>query len=354
MTERMALGAPDAESRWIGIRRHQAVLVVIGTGLVGDWLTRSGGRPLELAGGLVTLAAALPTPDGVTVFELAMIGFGFLARRRWTRVGVHVDESGARVRGRGDAVVHGYELAHRGRLDLSGTDMVLVDALAALADGLSTAQGTRHFSIHVRVEIDETTTVLALPPGTEAPDGWHRHDDVVGEILDGARTGWTWRLEAWRHLRDTRGVLQVLRVEDFSGAPADRGVLERLQHASSWSEMALHVEVIGGPRAHRVASRAVHGTGSDVAASSSVGFRRTARTTRAMARLNQREALVASGRALLRLGVYVVVRAPSTGRLKESVGDFERSARAAGLRCRRGGGRQAAWYCQQLPGGLGW
>jgi len=354
MTELLALGAPDAESRWIGIRRHQAVLAVVGTGLAGDWLTRSGARSLELVGGLVALAGALPAPDGVTMFESAMIGLGFLARRRWTRVGVHVDETGVHVRARGEALVQGYELAHRGRLDLSGADLVLVDALVALADGLSTAPGIRHLSIHVRVGIDATSTVLALSPGTEAPGGWHRRDDVVGELLDGARTGWTWRLEGWRHLRDARGVLRVLRVEDFSGAPADRGFLERLQHASSWAEMALHVEVIGGPRAQRVASRAVHGTGSDVAASSSVGFRRTARTTRSLARLSQREALVASGRALLHLGVYVVVRAPSVWQLKESVGDFERSARAAGLRCRRGGGRQAAWYCQQLPGGPGW
>jgi hypothetical protein len=98
----------------------------------------------------------------------------------------------------------------------------------------------------------------------------------------------------------------------------------------------------------------VHRTGTDDAASASVGFRHTARAQRALQRLTQREILVAGGRALLRIGVYVCVRAPSQRQLNSSVSEVLRRAHEAGLRCERGLGRQAIWFCHQLPGGPGW
>jgi hypothetical protein len=354
MSESLALGAADAESRWIGIRRHQAVLVVAGVGLVGDWVTRSGSHLLEVAVGLGLAVGAAPAYDGLTVFELLMDGVRYLARSRWTLVMASARDAGVRVRARGEVSVRGFELMHRGRLDLSGQDRVLNEALIAFADGLSNASGSRHFSIHVLVGRNETRTTLALPLDIAPPEGWHPNADIIGEVVGGRGQSSNLHLERWHHLRSSTEVLRVLRIHDFSGVAAGGPLLERLQNSSSWSELSLHVDVVSGQRAQRIAARAVHGTGSDVAMSSSAGFRRTARTARSLERLRQREALVAGGRSLVHLGVFIVVRAPSLFELSEAVRAVRGVAHTAGLRCQRGGGRQAVWYCQQLPGGPGW
>jgi uncharacterized metal-binding protein len=52
--------------------------------------------------------------------------------------------------------------------------------------------------------------------------------------------------------------------------------------------------------------------------------------------------------------VYVCVRASSQRQLSNAVSEVFRRAHEAGLRCERGLGRQAIWYCHQLPGGPGW
>jgi hypothetical protein len=146
----------------------------------------------------------------------------------------------------------------------------------------------------------------------------------------------------------------VLRVRDFTAVSHGQALLERLQQSSDQVSLGLHVDVISAQRAHRMAERAVHRTGSDGAAARSVGFRRTARADRSLERLAQREVLVASGRALLRAGVYVCVHAPSRSELDQRVRDVLRRGHESGLRCERGLGRQAAWFCHQLPGGPGW
>lgn len=84
------------------------------------------------------------------------------------------------------------------------------------------------------------------------------------------------------------------------------------------------------------------------------GFRRSARAERSFQRLAQREGQVASGRALVRLAVYVAVRASTNDELRREVAAVVRATHDAGLRCERGGGRQALWFHYQLPGGLGW
>ena len=71
-------------------------------------------------------------------------------------------------------------------------------------------------------------------------------------------------------------------------------------------------------------------------------------------RLAQRETLVASGRALLRVAVYVSVHAQTKDELRTSLEAVLANAQEAGLRYERGLGRQATWLCQQLPGGPGW
>jgi len=52
--------------------------------------------------------------------------------------------------------------------------------------------------------------------------------------------------------------------------------------------------------------------------------------------------------------VFVTVHAVSLGELRARGKELLRSAEESGLRLERGAGRQAPWYCFQLPGGPGW
>jgi hypothetical protein len=68
----------------------------------------------------------------------------------------------------------------------------------------------------------------------------------------------------------------------------------------------------------------------------------------------QREALVANGRSLIRVAVFVVVRATSLEMLHQRSLEVWRHAHDTGLRLERGRGAQARWYAAQLPGGASW
>jgi hypothetical protein len=351
MSESFGLGAADGESRWIGIRRHQAVLVIVGLGLLGEWFTQTHGALVELMIGVALLAGAVPTSDGLTLAERVRIGQQFVQRSRWTSIRVAKRQGTVVITARGDAAVRGFELQHRGRLDLSGRDHHNAAALADFADALATSDETRHFSLHVHSSPDGAATLLVLPPDVSAPSGWTEKSELV---LVGVALGDTSLLERWDYLRDDRQVLRVLRVRDFSAVPDGRALLERLQFASSSLDVVVHVDVLGGARAHRLAGRAVHRMGSDVATSSSVGFRRTAQSARSLERLRQRESLVVEGTALMRIAVFVVIRAASLAQLRRDVTAVTRCAVEAGLRCEPGLGRQSSWYCAQLPGAPGW
>jgi hypothetical protein len=63
---------------------------------------------------------------------------------------------------------------------------------------------------------------------------------------------------------------------------------------------------------------------------------------------------VASGRALVRLGVFVVVGGSSLEELERHSAAVWRRAHDGGLRLERGRARQYEWYRAQLPGGPGW
>jgi hypothetical protein len=119
-------------------------------------------------------------------------------------------------------------------------------------------------------------------------------------------------------------------------------------------DLAVHVDVVAGGKGHRLAARAVHKMRSDDVSSRAAGFRRTARSSRSFERLTQREVLVASGRALMRLGVFVTVRGASLEDLQRRSAIVWRRAHDGGLRLERGRGCQSAWFRAQLPGGPGW
>ncbi len=355
MSRHQGLGVADAENRWIGVRRHQALFVVCGLVLVGQWATQDGGPFLEAVSGVALVACAIPTSEGLTIGERAVILGRFVVRLKWTSVGALRSTDGVEVHARATTSLQSYELQHRGRLDLSGRDLDNANSLASLADGLATSDHTRHFSVHVMTTPVRVTTMLALPTDVSAPAGWRvNHElalDALGSLDD---EGNAWLLERWSYVRSTNGLVRVLRVRDFSAVPEGRALLERMQFASPSLDVAVHVDVLGARRAQRLAARAVHRMGSDEVTSSAAGFRRTAASVRALERLRQREVLVVNGSALLRIAVYVVIRAVTLVELSRDVKAVQRYAFESGLRCESGLGRQSSWYCSQLPGGPGW
>jgi hypothetical protein len=56
----------------------------------------------------------------------------------------------------------------------------------------------------------------------------------------------------------------------------------------------------------------------------------------------------------MRVAVFIVIRAKSLQQLRRDVKTVERTTVESGLRCEPGFGRQALWYCAQLPGGPVW
>jgi len=59
MSERLGLGVADGESRWIGVRRHQAILAIAGLGLVGEWVTQVHRVLIELVLGAALFSLSL-------------------------------------------------------------------------------------------------------------------------------------------------------------------------------------------------------------------------------------------------------------------------------------------------------
>jgi hypothetical protein len=354
MSELFGLGVADGESRWIGVRRHQAVLVIAGLGLIGEWVTQVHGNAVALVLGLGLLSSAVPTSDGLTVGERARIAVDFASRSRWTSLRATRSHGAVTVHARGEATVHGFELQHRGRLDLSGRDQQDALALAEFADALAASDHSQHFSLHVRSSPTCVATLLAVPADVTPPANWRENSALALEAAGAGIERAAWLLERWTYVRDEVSVMRVMRIRDFSAVPDGHALLDRLQFASPTLDVVIHVEVVGGVRARRLAARAVHRVGSDDVTSQSAGFRRTAQATRTHERLRQRESLVVEGTALLRVAVFVVLRATSLRELRRDVKVVTRSAVEAGLRCELGHGRQARWYCAQLPGAPGW
>ena len=353
-SDSLGLGDSDAETRWIGVRRHQAVLVVVGLGLVSAWLLRSSAPRGELLAGLALLAGAVPTRDGQTVGEVLVVVTRFLGRSRWHDVYVHAFVDDLMLSAPDVVTFCAYELDHRGRLDLSGRDIDLAETLAALVDATSASGEDHHLSQHVMRRGGATSTMLVVPLETPAPDGWRRQNSLALTSIRVNDDSSLRLYERYSYLRTPDQLLRVFRVRDFSSVPESKPLLEQLLRSPVALDVSVHVNVIAGAKAHRLAARAVHRVRSDDVTSSAAGFRRSARFVRSFERLAQREVLVASGRALVRIGVFVVVGAVSLEELEHRSAAIWRRAHDGGLRLERGRARQYEWYRSQLPGGPGW
>ena len=354
MSDLVGLGATDAAGRWIGVRRHQAVLVVVGFVLIGDFIVRRRSSIAEVAAGVWLVAMAVPTVDGLTCAEMVAVTVSFLTRPKWLRLRHRVEAGDVVIDARGTVRVRGYELRHRGRLDLSGRAERDVVALGQFVDALAVGDDDRHVSIHVITRDGVTATLLSSPPDARPPQVWGPNNELILRVADVAHDPASWCLERWGYVRGSRGVSSVLRIRDFAGAGSRASLLERIQLACDGTDVVVHIDIVGAHRAARLSARAVHRQGSDDASSAAAGFRRSARSSRASERTRQREILVAEGRALLRLSVFLVVHATSIVELRGRVDVVRRRCADAGLQCERGMGRQSLWFTLQLPGGPGW
>jgi hypothetical protein len=309
----------------------------------------------ELIVALAIFTCAVPTYDGLTVGEQLVVALGYFVRSHWSVISALEFGEEIALWANGEVAFCGYELVHRGRLDLSGRDVANAEALTALADAASATRAGQHFSEHVFRRDDQQSTLLALPLGVPVPDGWKKGNDLARRVIGLNDDATSLRLlERFTYLRTPEQLLRLYRVRDFNAVPSDRGLLDQVLKSSTPLDLALHVDIVSGARAQRLSARAVHQVGSDDATSRAAGFRRTARSIRNYDRLAQREALVASGRALLRVAVFLMVRASSLDELQKRGDALWRHAHDAGLRLERGGGRQARWYRAQLPGGMSW
>ena len=354
MSELVGLGRSDADVRWLGIGRHQAALVIGGSVLVGDWLVRTGSPVIEVLIGVVMVSAAVRCVRGLTGGEFLKVVVLFCARSRWQRLAATREGDVVELRAGGTAAFRGYELNHRGRLDLSGTDVVNAQRLADLMNGLAVGADSSHVSLHVRRSGPDTRTFLALATDAAVCEGWSPSERLVDEVIGMDVGSSSLVLERWSYLRTNDQLRRVIRVDDFQGATSERALLERLQEVALDTDLALHVEVVGSLRAQRIAARAVHRVGSDAQVSRAAGFRRSAHAALSSQRLSQREELVANGQALLRLGVFVTLRSSSLSELRDSSRELQRKVVESGLRVDTGVGRQWSWFCFQLPGGPGW
>jgi hypothetical protein len=351
----VGLGDSDAEARWIGIRRHQAALLIVGVALTAEGVMNARVRVGAIAIGLALALCALPGGDGRTGGEQCAVAIRFVLRQHWRSLNIRELGNDVVLWCGGEVAFRGYELSHRGRLDLSARDVDLARSLAELTDAASAARSGQHISEHVLHTKHGVATLLALPVDAPAPEGWTPKNDLAIQTVTGSDDATSAHLfERLSYVRTSHQLARIYRVRDFSFVPQRRSLLEQLLRAPRAVDVALHVDVIGGAVAQRVASRAVHRVGSDDATSRSAGFRRTARSSRNFERLAQREQLVASGRSLLRIAVFIVVRGETLQELREGSSLVWRHAHDAGLRLDRGRGLQAAWYRAQLPGGPGW
>ena len=319
MSEIIQIGNSDAASRWIGIRKHQAVLLLLGVLVTGDWCLRPNATVIELCVGLFLLACSPQSSDGLTNGEWLLLAAMYLLRTKWSHVQFSSNKNFIELVTSGRVTFSGYSLIHRGRLDLSGDDGALTNQLKAITSSLALSGVTSHVSLHILCGEEENQTLLCVPAGTFVPPDWKTCPELAALLIGALEPVDV--LERWGYTRTKDSLVRVIRLSDFSQASTNS---------------------------------AVHRISSDSAVTHEAGFRRTAQSERAFKRMRQREILVAQGLPLLRCAVYISICAPNQRELLKRSREVVSIAQDAGLRCQKGFARQAEWFRFQLPGGAGW
>lgn len=350
----MALGETDAWPRWWGVTRHRLALAVAALGLGADALLRPGSRWWEWLLVGVMAAAASPGPASTSCGQWCVIEVRFLLRRRVRWVALETDGDVLRVDVRGSQRVWCYEFTHRGRLDLSGRDVVLASRLSRMVESFAAGGDRAHVALHVDTgerSGGATRTSLSVSVGAPVPSEWRRNSEVG--VPCSLSIGRTAVIERRHYVRTPRCVVRTLRVAAFAAGRAGTA-LETLDECGSGLSISLHAGVVPSTRARRLTARAVHRARTDAEFARGAGFRWSARDQKGLDALCGREDLVAQGAALCQWALYVVVSADTVGELRRRVNETRDVARAVGLRLDLGVGVQGEWFTFQLPGGPGW
>ena len=342
------LGASDSQARWIGIRRHQAMLSIAGVLLSADWFTGSHRSLVELFLGVLLLLLCIPVSPIETATEMAVSLGRFVGRSHWSTTELQFAKRGVFIGPNVDAPIAGFRLKHLGRLDLSGGDIRAIESLRSLITSISINHANAHVSLHCVSDLQRVETLLSTAAG--APEGdWVRDDELIKKLSPLSGDSRVLCREHWDHLRSPDAVLRVLKVWDFSGVTNKDSLLTEVLRSSATAQWSLHVDVIGASQARRLTARAVHGISSDAVTTKSIGFRRTARADYVLKRVQQREIEVAEGETLLKIAVYALIRAEDLWDLRSKTLETIQKSNDAGLRLDTGAGRQAEWLKNYLP-----
>lgn len=336
MTSVTSLGRADASATWASLQRHQVAGLVVFVGLGATWLFSPSSSNWLLVGAAAAAAAAVPLGEGITVATGVGSLVQFALRRKW-RV--------TDVRQLAQRTSTTRRLEHVGRLDLSGRDAQIVAQLREVAAGLAAQPSGGTFTWQ-QVHTDEQPQTLLTATTGDLP-GWTVRSTTVPFPQPNCL-----RLihERWRGVTTIDGSCTVLRL--FAFAPQQqRAALAAVQRLPVPTILTVQGTVLPSTRAHRLAGRAVHRSGTDASAAHAFGLRRSAQRVVETERVVQREQLVAMGRSLLQLGVFVTVVGDDPGHVRERVRLVVREARNAGLVLHQGRGRQAEWFGWTLPGG---
>lgn len=351
---RTTLGECDAWPRWWGVARHRLVLGIAAVVLGADAALRPGSLWWEWLLVGVAAGAASPGPNSSSWGQWSVMGVRFLVRRRVWWVSLESDDDALLVDVRGSQRVWCYEFTHRGRLDLSGHDVVLASRLARMVESFAAGGDHAHVALHVETggrAGAAARTSLSVNVAAPIPKEWRsRRDAGVPPTLSLGRTA---LIERRHYVRTPKCVVRTMRVVDF-GAGRAGAALEVLGEYGSDLSLSLHAGVVPLTRARRLTARAVHRVGTDAEFARGAGFRWSARDQKGLDALREREELVAQGAALCQWALFVVVSADTVGALRRRVHETSAVARAAGLRLDLGVGVQGDWFTWQLPGGPGW
>lgn len=337
-----ALAQSDATERWASLQRHQIAGLVVAVGATATWLLASSSAVLLLVA-VVAAGVAIPMGQGDTIGTKVVTSVQFVVRSKWTTLVVRDGAIAASEQWWAG------ELEHRGRLDLSGRDAIIMNQVSELLSAMAATPTGGHLTIQVVIDDSATRTLLTGTSGA-LPVGWR---PVAKSAPLAVTTGTREVREQWSSVSTVDGSFATLRVTAF--APNTVGaLLEPLQRVVMASIVSVHLAVVPSARALRITGRAVHRTGVDAAAAGAMGFRRSARSDHQFERLHRREILVAQGAPLVQLAVYLTICGHAPSAVNQAVRATVRQLRDAGIVVSRGHGRQAQYFRWSLPGGASW
>ena len=342
----------SSSARLWPLSRPQTCASLSALALFTLWLqVGHGGLTLLLLSTLVGAAAVGPPERSGVDHVVRTIRFAL--RSRWTHVEARRCEDTWDVTARGHCEVALYGLRHRGRLDLTGEDIALEEEIAELLERAALTETAQQLSWHLQVGEQHSAVTLALPRGLAPSPRWRRLEDPSEreDAALGVPSGWLF--ERWHYLRSDTDVAVVFMVVS---SPQEMGasVLRELFPYGVAREASIVLRVESAQRASALAGRQSHRWRTNLALASLGGFRERATYEEASRTLHDREGAVARGRALLEVGIVLVLRATTHALLEEKVRRLRSDARRFGVRLERGNGRQALWYAAALPGSPGW